>query len=146
MQETVRVALTDIMRRRGIDPIDSIVDKDDLMAYHQKLEATGGNCEPCTTIEDFIFDVESTPKSPWNKSAGRVFARWVVVDVLDRSDREDNIDEVAEAFYTRVKTLRYKRSRQYQTPAQRDHAASMTRRDSRKYQVRDPYPSHVSIL
>lgn len=128
--------LIDLLRPRGVDPIDAQVDKHALATFQKKYEETAGDCEPSTTINDFFCDVvNSTPKSAWNKSAGRVFARHVVVDVLQRSDKEDNIDEVAEAFYTRLKTLRQKRSNLRQTSVQIAHAASMGRRDQRKYQV-----------
>lgn len=125
-----------LLRRRGIEPVDALVDPNDLAAYRQRYEATEGNCEPCTTIDDFICDVAGTPKLIWNKSAGRVFARHVVVDVLHRSDNEENVDEVAEAFHTRLKTLRYERSQKYRTCAQIAQAESMARHDGKKYKVR----------
>lgn len=128
--------LTDLLGRRGINPIDAKVDERSLAEFRKKYTETDGECEPCTTIQNFICDVVTcTPKSTWNKSAGRVFARHVVVDVLHRSDNEENIDEVAEVFYTRLKTLRQQRSTLRQTPQQIAHAASMERRDQRKYQV-----------
>lgn len=128
--------LIDLLRPRGIEPIDAKVDDHSLAEFRKKYRETGGNCEPCTTVQDFNCDVVTcTPKSTWNKSAGRVFARHVVVDVLERSDNEDNIDKAAEAFYSRLKSLRQQRLKLRRTPIEIAHAASMERRDQRKYQV-----------
>ncbi|KAF8877194.1 hypothetical protein BD779DRAFT_1429120, partial [Infundibulicybe gibba] len=57
------------------------------------------------TIEDFRVDLLGTPRSPWNRSAARVF-----VDVFIRTHKLDRtpeaIDDISRAFFSRIKSMK----------------------------------------
>ncbi|KAF8879037.1 hypothetical protein BD779DRAFT_1415952, partial [Infundibulicybe gibba] len=57
------------------------------------------------TVEDFRVDLLGTPRSPWNRSASRVF-----VDVFIRTHELDHtpeaIDDISRAFFSRIKSMK----------------------------------------
>lgn len=87
-----------------------------------------------TSEEDFKFDIEGTRHSPWNKSAGRVFARYAMREAgLPRT--YETFQGLQNAFTSHLDTIirRYKKS-QKPLPIQLQ-AQSKLRRQSRQYQV-----------
>jgi hypothetical protein len=58
---------------------------------------------PCCDIDNFRIDLVGHPKNPWNKSAALIFA-----DIFLRKYQLWNVDmdDVKEAFFTRIKTMR----------------------------------------
>jgi hypothetical protein len=83
---------------------------------------------PCCTVENFTIEILGTPKSTWNISASKVFARDFVAHYPDYQ-----YDAVKKAFSTHVRSLK----RAYKQAAL-DEAASKARQkeDRRKERKR----------
>ena len=63
--------------------------------------------DDCCTASHFRIDILNGPRSPWNRSAARVFA----IDFARFHDLDLNgplLDDIENTFFTRVKTLRAK--------------------------------------
>ena len=94
----------------------------------------GRNCNLCCDITDFRVDLLGPPRGPWNKSAAQVFSK----DFIRHHGLESTIsvrEDVENAFYTRVKTLKEKYKRQQLRPSQVHQEVREDRRRGRKTQV-----------
>ena len=70
----------------------------------------GRRCNPCCTIEDFKIDLLGAPRSPWNKSAAKIFCQ----DFIRHYGLEPTIalvEDIEGAFHTRIKSLKDKLKR-----------------------------------
>lgn len=73
--------------------------------FEERWEAAHGGIEDHCTAEDFTFNINGTPHSPWNLSSARVFAEYFIKEeALPRT--EDRVVLIREAFATRIKSLR----------------------------------------
>ncbi|KAI0312352.1 hypothetical protein OF83DRAFT_1176721 [Amylostereum chailletii] len=104
-------ALADLIRREireafkttGTEPFGPMVTDEELAEFTQLWELSQ-SVYACM-MERFQIDIQGTPKSPWNVSAGRIFTKHVIAKFhfLDDSEVRQKIQEV---FSTRVKSLR----------------------------------------
>ncbi|KAG2747845.1 hypothetical protein P692DRAFT_20848939 [Suillus brevipes Sb2] len=92
---------------------------------------------PCCTVENFTIEILGTPKSTWNISASKVFARDFVAHYPDYQ-----YDAVKKAFSTHVRSLK----RAYKQAAL-DEAASKARQkeDRRKERKRSLYHRRLDV-
>jgi hypothetical protein len=65
----------------------------------------GESSEPCCVASHFRIDILGTPRSPWNRSAARVFCDDFLKE-KDLTPTPDIMQDVMDSFYTRLKTLR----------------------------------------
>ncbi|KAF4563775.1 hypothetical protein EYR36_003017 [Pleurotus pulmonarius] len=92
-------------------------------------EATKGVGIPdCCDERNFRYDLLGTPRSPWNRSAARVFTRafntWAELDF--------DTDVLEEAFFTWLKSLKQARKKSQLSRTERQIAVSMSRRKTRR--------------
>ncbi len=92
----------------------------------------GMSCRACCDSTYFRFDLLGTPRSAWNKSAARVFAAdYIKTNKLSKKC----LEEVMEAFFTRIKNLQAQYKLQLKGPTVVLAAKIKRRRDFRKYSV-----------
>lgn len=58
----------------------------------------------CCDIDDFFIDLVTTPHSPWNQSAARVFTIHFIKK-FNLAQNEKMVHFVQEKFFTRMKTM-----------------------------------------
>ena len=109
------------------------VSTEDSERFNTCSTASAFGSPPCCDIDNFRIDLIGHPKNPWNKSAALIFA-----DIFLRKYQLWNVDmdDVKEAFLTRIKTMRRELSgiqqRQGRTKPQENRKA---RHGQRKYTV-----------
>lgn len=94
--------------------------------------SSGTTCDPCCTESNFRFDILGKPKSPWNKSAGRVFTTSFAKHY---QISKPYFPGIIEAFHTRVKSLKADYKRHIQSVRQRSATSGASRRYQRKRKV-----------
>lgn len=101
--------------------------RDALLPNNVGLEATSEGY--------FRFDILDTPRSPWNRSAARVFADFTIHQ-LCLPNTVEMFGALLHAFTAHLETIirRYKRS--LRPPGELVQAKTRSRRRTRKYQVR----------
>ena len=85
----------------------------------------------CCTVSHFQIDILNGPRSPWNRSAARVFT----IDFAHFHDLDLNgalLDDIERAFYTRVKTLRADYLKSLRPKISIEHNSQKDRRWQRK--------------
>jgi hypothetical protein len=106
-----------------------------LAAFATGWERTGHGSKACDAmVTDFMIDVAGKPKSPWNVSAGRVFASHLI-EKLDYNDTEEMRKEIEKAFSNRIKSLKSCHKRDMLPHVERATERSKHSRNQRKYQV-----------
>ncbi|TFK63314.1 hypothetical protein BDN72DRAFT_902507 [Pluteus cervinus] len=101
----------------------------DLQAYTARWNLdNGATTPPCCTVATFAIDWAGTPRSPWNRSAARVFTNSIVV-VANLEDTYKERQALMKAFFARVKSLKE------QTPRRLPAKAKAARRAQRKNNV-----------
>ena len=90
-------------------------------------------CE--TTAADFMVDIAGDPKSPWNVSAGRAFAVYLI-EKTGRADTPEMRKAIEKAFNSRVKSLKSRWKQDMLPQAAKVAERSKHNRKQRKYQVR----------
>ncbi|KDQ22492.1 hypothetical protein PLEOSDRAFT_1050998, partial [Pleurotus ostreatus PC15] len=92
--------------------------------------------------QNFRYDLLGTPRSPWNRSAARVFTQafntWAEV--------EFDAEVLEEAFFTWLKSLKQARKKSQLPSAERQLAVSMSRRKMRRRTVSVTFNDAVSQL
>ncbi|KAI0038123.1 hypothetical protein FA95DRAFT_1506053, partial [Auriscalpium vulgare] len=86
--------------------------------------------EACT-IDNFRINIRGTPKSPWNLSAGRVFATFLLRE-MEWADTPLTRQGICEAFAKRIKSLRRDCREEQKTPEAKKAARSRHNKDVRK--------------
>lgn len=87
--------------------------------------------DDCCTASHFRIDILNGPHSPWNRSAARVFA----IDFARFHDLNLDgplLDDIENAFFTRVKTLRADHLKSLRTKAGNELDSQKVRRWQRK--------------
>lgn len=109
------------------------VNQEELDAFSASWQFDNGmSCRACCESTFFRFDLLGTPKSDWNKSAAQVFT----VNFLKTYNLSKKLfNNVAEAFFTRVKNLQAQYKLQLKGPTAVLGAKIKRRRDFRKYAV-----------
>lgn len=109
------------------------VNQEELDAFSASWQFDNGmSCRACCESTFFRFDLLGTPRSDWNKSAAQVFT----LDFLKTYNlSKKNFDDIAEAFFTRVKNLHAQYKLQLKGPTAVLAAKIKRRRDFRKYAV-----------
>ena len=102
----------------------------------------GLSCRPCCGPDYFRFDLTGKPRSPWNKSAARVFA---TDSITTHHVSTRSFDDIMEAFFVRIKTLQAQYRLQLKGPATLILSRAQRRREYRKYSV-SIYESLFMIL
>ncbi|EGO04666.1 hypothetical protein SERLA73DRAFT_149083 [Serpula lacrymans var. lacrymans S7.3] len=102
-----------IDRLLGTSKLASMVTTVELKLFATTWKASvekGLNCPPCCTVDHFCIDTVSGPRSPWNKSAARVFADdCVSFHGIDKTYVA--LQTVMRQFHTHVKGLKAKWAR-----------------------------------
>lgn len=92
----------------------------------------GATTRPCCSATAFRIDILSPPKSPWNRSAARVF----YTSFVPEAERTPAMVKVIEdAFFIRIKSLRKEYKKLQGNSERRLNIARSARRTSRKYLV-----------
>jgi hypothetical protein len=94
----------------------------------------GRKCNPCCTIAHFRIDLLGTARSPWNKSAAKVFSE----DFVRHHGLEPTtalIEDIEDAFHTRIKSLKEKSKRHHLNAAQSHQETRKDRQHVRKSTV-----------
>ncbi len=109
------------------------VNQEELDAYAASWNLDNGlSCHPCCGPDYFRFDLIGKPRSPWNKSAARVFA----IDFITAHQvSKRSFDDIIESFFVRVKTLQAQYRLQLKGPATLILSKAQRRREYRKYSV-----------
>ena len=116
-------------------PYGRIPSPSQLAAFAAEWERTGRGAKACdATVTDFTIDVAGKPKSPWNVSAGRVFASHLI-EKLDYDDTEEMRNAIEKAFSNRVKSLQSSHRRDKLPHSEKAAERSKHSRNQRKYQV-----------
>ncbi|KAF8208472.1 hypothetical protein K438DRAFT_1961078 [Mycena galopus ATCC 62051] len=138
--------------------IVSMVSADERLRYEAMVEqpiVDGIPRAEATSEEDFKFDLEGTRNSPWNKSAGRVFAR-IAMREAGLPCTYETLNCLQRAFTSHLDTIirRYKNS-QKPLPIQLQEKSKI-RRQSRQYQLFlrrhqtahqfEPLHKHITML
>lgn len=113
-------------------PFRISVTKEDRVDYEDAWAS--GSREEATSPENFRFDILGTPKSLWNKSAARVFAK-SMIDCYGWSDTIELFDGICHAFTAHLETIIRAYKRSLESPEWRARHEADDRRRSRKYQV-----------
>lgn len=88
----------------------------------------------CCTVESFRINLKGPPKSPWNISAARVFARsYIHRHQLDSDPK--TLLAISQCATTRIKSLRYKLKKLSLTAPERLEFEAAARRRGRKATV-----------
>lgn len=112
-----------------------VPERSQIVAFADEWERTGHGTKACdATATDFMIDIMGTPKSPWNVSAGRVFASHLI-GKMGYDDTGDMQKAVEEAFSSRIKSLRTQHKRDGLPQAEKAAEKSRHSRHQRKYQV-----------
>jgi hypothetical protein len=107
-----------------------------LTAFIAKWESTNQGTKACeATPADFMIHLAGDPKSPWNVSAGRVFADYLIKKT-GRDDTPEMRKSIEKAFITRVKSLKCQLKRDALPQAEKSAERSKHSRKQRKYEVR----------
>jgi hypothetical protein len=106
-----------------------------LVMFTAEWKHTGHGMKACNaTTSDFMIDIASTPKSPWNISAGQVFTSYIIEKM-----GYDNVEEIQKAiekaFYTRFKSLKSHHNKDGLSQAERAAEKSRQSQYQHKYQV-----------
>lgn len=92
----------------------------------------GATTRPCCTATAFRIDILAPPKSPWNRSAARVF----YASFVPEAERNPAMVKLIEnAFFIRIKSLRKEYKKMQGSSERRLKIARSARRTTRKYQV-----------
>lgn len=129
----VRIELDSLLMARP--PYGRTPSPSQLAAFAAEWERTGHGAKACdTTVTDFMIDMAGKPKSPWNVSAGRVFASHLIKK-LDYDDTEEMRKAIVKAFSNRIKSLRSRHKTDMLPHLERAAKRSRHSRNQRKYQV-----------
>jgi hypothetical protein len=129
----VRNELAELLKENP--PYGRTPDPSQLVAFAAEWKRTNHGAAACNaTTTDFMVDVAGTPRSPWNVSASRVFANYMV-EKMGYDDTEETRKAIEKAFSTRIKSLRLCYKRDMLSPANKTAAKSEHSRYQRKYQV-----------
>ena len=120
---------------KGEPPYGRIPSPSQLTAFVAEWERTSRGAKACdATVTDFMIDVAGKPKSPWNVSAGRVFASHLI-EKLDYDDTEEMRNAIEKAFSNRIKSLQSRYRRDKLPHGEKAAERSRHSRNQRKYQV-----------
>lgn len=110
------------------------VSPDECHAYAAETLLPGNEDKEATSEDYFRFNICDTPRSPWNKSAARVFAD-LTIRQLGLSNTVEMFDALRHAFTSHLGTIirRYKMS--LMSRPQQAKKAATHRREVRKYEV-----------
>ncbi len=109
------------------------VNQEELEAFAASWNLDDGvSCRPCCGPDYFRFDLTSKPKSPWNRSAARVFATDFIT-TYQVSKRA--FDDIVASFFVRVKTLQAQYRLRLKGPMTVLMSKVQRRREYRKYTV-----------
>lgn len=92
----------------------------------------GATARACCTATAFRIDILDVPRSPWNKSAARVFYNCFV------PEGEQNpamVKLIENAFFVRIKSLKKEYGKAQSNSEARRKIAQAARRNTRKYLV-----------
>jgi hypothetical protein len=81
-----------------------------------------------------MIDMAGDPRAPWNVSAGRVFADYLI-EKMGRDDTPEMRRAIEKAFTNRVKSLKSRVKRDALPRAEKAAERSKHSRKQRKYQV-----------
>ncbi|KAH9022221.1 hypothetical protein EDB85DRAFT_2151902 [Lactarius pseudohatsudake] len=127
-----------------------------LSAFASEWENSGHGVNTCeTTAADFMVDIAGDPKSPWNVSAGRAFAVYLI-EKAGRDDTPEMRKVIEKAFNSRVKSLKSHWKRDMLPQAAKVAEWSKHNRKQRKYQLfqrcreivklYDPLKKHLEVM
>jgi len=92
----------------------------------------------CCTPDTFRICLTGFPRSTWNKSAARVFAR-SFLEYYNIQETPEELDDLYERALTRFRGMKLKKQALDLDQAQKDDRAQRDRRRSRKAGVRGIY-------
>ena len=109
------------------------VNQEELDAFAASWNLDDGlTCRPCCGPDYFRFDLTGRPRSPWNKSAARVFAS----DFMSSYQvPKRTFGDTMEAFFVRIKSLQAQYRLQVKGPTMLMLARARRRREYQKYSV-----------
>ena len=107
-------------------------------------DPTEGECCDPADADGFRVDIGGYPKSPWNLSCARVFAKSFLREHPEYKKQAGIKCTVEEAWTTHFDSLRRAYKRQRQTAKQRRHDHQQKRRGERKNQA--SLSNYISIL
>jgi len=102
----------------------------------------------CCNVDSFRINIRGAPKTPWNISAARVFARSFIDSYRLNKDSE-TLMEISNCATTRIKSLRYAFAKLSLTAPKRLQLEAAARRRGRKatvsniYQLNQFHTSHA---
>ncbi|KAH8976613.1 hypothetical protein EDB92DRAFT_1960470 [Lactarius akahatsu] len=127
-----------------------------LSAFASEWENSGHGVNACeTTAADFMVDIAGDPKSPWNVSAGRGFAVYLI-EKTGHDDTPEMRKAIEKAFNSRVKSLKSRWKRDMLPQAAKVAERSKHNRKQHKYQLfqrrreivklYDPLKKHLEVM
>ncbi|KDQ53072.1 hypothetical protein JAAARDRAFT_50036 [Jaapia argillacea MUCL 33604] len=125
---SIRIHLNNLLK--GASPLIPTVNPMESSAFSVAWMASDG-AEVACEADSFRIDILGTPRSPWNISAGHIFAA-TLISANGYPDTEDVVEQIQHAFATRIKSLQ----RDYQVsqlgPAQKQQGRSQHNRSEWK--------------
>jgi hypothetical protein len=119
-------------RLLGNDISNSVVSDPEITAFEALWK--DDKSKDCCTVDSFRINIRGVPKSPWNISAARVFARsYVDFYQLDRDSK--TLMAISDCATTRIKSLRYAFTKLSFTAPRRLELEAAARRRGRKATV-----------
>lgn len=88
----------------GNDFSSSVVSDPEIAEFEARWK--DDKSKDCCTVDSFRINIRGAPKTPWNISAARVFAR-SYVDFYKLDQDPKTLMEISNCATTRIKSLRY---------------------------------------
>jgi hypothetical protein len=122
-----------------------VATENEVSAFNRRWPPSREGWEACCTISNLRIDLHGPPRSPWNRSAARVFAA-DFASFHQMPLTPTVFDDVTRRFLTRVKTLKAKWGNHNQSFGDRLIQSQAARRWQRKRIVRCSSPSSRPVL
>jgi hypothetical protein len=119
-------------RLLGNDFFSSVVSDPEIAAFEARWKED--KSKDCCTVDSFRINIRGAPKTPWNISAARVFAR-SYVDFYKLDQDSKTLMEISNCATTRIKSLRYAFAKLNLTAPKRLALEAAARRRGRKATV-----------
>jgi hypothetical protein len=136
-------------RLLGDDFSSSVVSDPEIAEFEARWK--DDKSKDCCTVDSFRINIRGAPKTPWNISAARVFAR-SYVDFYKLDQDSKTLIEISNCATTRIKSLRYAFAKLNLTAPKRLALEAAARRRGRKatvsiiFQLYRSHTSHVITL
>ncbi|KAK7008490.1 hypothetical protein R3P38DRAFT_2551435 [Favolaschia claudopus] len=132
MQRTVRENLEKLVNKNV--QLVPAVSEEERKQYEEEVLLPLDHVIEATSPDYFRIDILGTPRSAWNKSAARVFTKWII-EQLGLPNTLETVKAIQSAFSTHVDTIIRKYKESLKSSAERIYLKMRSRRQTRKYQL-----------